>query len=149
MEENILDVLRRALQESKVDGSDKEVAKSYQTIIGDLQRVDKDFITSEQFVSYLKAQLKSINQTKAKLHGQDPDNYSLQSAQYEYILNKWLQQYLPPQLSDSEIRKYFAELVKLNPGITKGMLMRAIKEEFPGRYDGGIAAQVAGEFNKN
>ena len=48
MEENILDVLRRALQESKVNGSDKEVAKSYQTIIGDLQRVDKDFITSEQ-----------------------------------------------------------------------------------------------------
>lgn len=147
MEENILDVLRRALQESKVDGSDKEVAKSYQTIIEDLQRVDKDFITSEQFVSYLKAQLKSINQTKAKLHGQDLNNYSLQSAQYEYILNKWLQQYLPPQLSDSEIRKYFAELVKLNPGITKSMLMKAIKEEFPGRYDGGIAAQVAGEFN--
>ncbi|WWD11461.1 tRNA amidotransferase [Escherichia phage SmurfNell] len=147
MEENILNVLRRALQESKIDGSDKEVAKSYQTIIEDLQRVDKDFITSEQFVSYLKAQLKSINQTKAKLHGQDLDNYSLQSAQYEYILNKWLQQYLPPQLSDSEIRKYFAELVKLNPGITKSMLMKAIKEEFPGRYDGGIAAQVAGEFN--
>ncbi|QXV84634.1 recombination-related exonuclease [Escherichia phage SuperGirl] len=147
MEENILNVLRRALQESKIDGSDKEVAKSYQTIIEDLQRVDKDFITSEQFVSYLKAQLKSINQTKAKLHGQDLDNYSLQSAQYEYILNKWLQQYLPPQLSDSEIRKYFAELVTLNPGITKSMLMKAIKEEFPGRYDGGIAAQVAGEFN--
>lgn len=147
MEENILDVLRRALQDSKFNGSDKEVAKSYQTIIGDLQRIDKDFITSEQFVSYLKAQLKSINQMKAKLHGQDLDSYSLQSAQYEYILNKWLQEYLPPQLSDTEIRKYFAELVKLNPGITKGMLMKAIKENFPGRYDGGTAAQIAGEFN--
>lgn len=98
MEENILDVLRRALQDSKFNGSDKEVAKSYQTIIGDLQRIDKDFITSEQFVSYLKAQLKSINQMKAKLHGQDLDSYSLQSAQYEYILNKWLQEYLPPSV---------------------------------------------------
>ncbi|ELI5798122.1 GatB/YqeY domain-containing protein [Salmonella enterica] len=147
MEENILDVLRRALQESKFDGSDKEVVKSYQTIIGDLQRVDKDFITSEQFVAYLKAQLKSIELTKAKLTGTDLQNYSLQSAQYEYILNQYLQKYLPPQLSVNEIRTYFAELVKLNPGITKGTLMKAIKEEFPGQYDGKTAAQVAGEFN--
>lgn len=147
MEENILDVLRRALQESKVNGSDKEVAKSYQTIIGDLQRVDKDFITAEQFVSYLKAQLKSIQATKAKLRGEDLANYSLQSAQYEYILNMWLERYLPPQLSSTEIRKYFAELVNLNPGITKGTMMKMIKEEFPGRYDGKLAAQVAGEFN--
>lgn len=147
MEENILDVLRRALQKSKVNGSDKEVAKSYQTIIGDLQRVDKDFITSEQFVNYLKAQLKSIEATKAKLRGADLQNYSLQSAQYEYILNSYLEKYLPPQMSSTEIRNYFAELAKLNPGITKGTLMKAIKEEFPGRYDGKLAAQVAGEFN--
>ncbi|QXV85149.1 recombination-related exonuclease [Escherichia phage TrudiGerster] len=147
MEENILDVLRRALQASKVNGSDKEVVKSYQTIIGDLQRVDKDFITSEQFVNYLKAQLKSIEATKAKLQGADLQNYSLQSAQYEYVLNSYLEKYLPPQMSSTEIRNYFAELVKLNPGITKGTLMKAIKEEFSGRYDGKLAAQVAGEFN--
>lgn len=147
MEENILDVLRRALQASKVNGSDKEVVKSYQTIIGDLQRVDKDFITSEQFVNYLKAQLKSIEATKAKLQGADLQNYSLQSTQYEYVLNSYLEKYLPLQMSSTEIRNYFAELVKLNPGITKGTLMKAIKEEFSGRYDGKLAAQVAGEFN--
>lgn len=147
MEENILSVLRRALQKSKLDGSDKEIAKIYQTIIGDLQRVDKDFITSDQFLAYLKAQLKSIDTTKTKLSGKDLATYSLDNAQFEYILSYWLHQYQPVQLTETEIRKYFAELVKLNPSINKGLLMRAIKEEFPGRYDGKVAAQIAGEFN--
>ncbi len=48
---------------------------------------------------------------------------------YEQLLYSMLQEYQPSQLTETEIRKYFAELVKLNPGITKAF-NETIKAEF-------------------
>ncbi|WDR22167.1 hypothetical protein PJM41_0082 [Salmonella phage vB_SenS_UTK0009] len=144
MGENILMTLRGLLSVARIHG-DKERALNLQTMIGDLQRIDKDVVTREQFVAYLKAQVKALE--TAKQRAIDIGTKVPTDVDYEQLLYSMLQEYQPSQLTETEIRKYFAELVNLNPGINKGTLMKTIKEEFPGRYDGRMAAQIAGEFN--
>ncbi|EJT0117287.1 GatB/YqeY domain-containing protein [Salmonella enterica] len=144
MGENILMTLRGLLSVARIHG-EKERALNLQTMIGDLQRIDKDVVTRDQFVAYLKAQVKALE--TAKQRAVDVGTKVPTDVDYEQLLYSMLQEYQPSQLTETEIRKYFAELVKLNPGINKGTLMKAIKEEFPGRYDGRMAAQIAGEFN--
>lgn len=145
MGENILLTLRGLLSLARIHG-DKERALNLQTMIGDLQRIDKDIVNRDEFVSYLKAQIKAIETSKQR--ALDVGVKVPVDADYERLLYSMLQEYQPAQLSETDIRKYFAELVKLNPGITKGTLMKAIKEEFSGRYEGRMAAQIAGEFNQ-
>ncbi|WCX68775.1 tRNA amidotransferase [Salmonella phage GSW6] len=144
MGENILMTLRGLLSVARIHG-EKERALNLQTMIGDLQRIDKDVVTREQFVAYLKAQVKALE--TAKQRAIDVGTKVPTDVDYEQLLYSMLQEYQPSQLTETEIRKYFAELIKLNPGINKGTLMKAIKEEFPGRYDGRMAAQIAGELN--
>lgn len=143
MGENILMTLRGLLSLARTHG-DKERALNLQTMIGDLQRIDKDIITRTEFVAYLKAQIKALENAKQraiKVGTKVPADVD-----YEQLLYSMLQEYQPSQLTETEIRKYFAELVKLNPGITKALLMKTIKAEFPGRYDGKTTALIASEF---
>lgn len=144
MGKNILMTLRGLLSVARIHG-DKERALNLQTMIGDLQRIDKDVVTRTEFVAYLKAQIKALE--TAKQRAIEVGTKVPTDIDYEQLLYSMLQEYQPSQLTETEIRKYFAELVNLNPGINKGTLMKAIKEEFPGRYDGRMAAQIAGEFN--
>ncbi|AJA41579.1 hypothetical protein DT57C_000059 [Escherichia phage DT57C] len=143
MGENILMTLRGLLSLARIHG-DKERAINLQTMIGDLQRINKDVVTRTEFVAYLKAQIKALETAKQraiKVGTKVPTDVD-----YEQLLYFMLQEYQPSQLTETEIRKYFAELVKLNPGITKALLMKTIKAEFPGRYDGKTAALIASEF---
>ncbi|CUR49010.1 hypothetical protein SLUR09_00124 [Escherichia phage slur09] len=143
MGENILTTLRGLLSLARTHG-DKERALNLQTMIGDLQRIDKDIVTRTEFVAYLKAQIKALENAKQraiKVGTKVPTDVD-----YEQLLYSMLQEYQPSQLTETEIRKYFAELVKLNPGITKALLMKTIKAEFPGRYDGKTTALIASEF---
>lgn len=56
---------------------------------------------------------------------------------------EFLQEFIPQQMSENEIRSFFA-----TSGLTnKGKLMKAIKDAHPNKYDGALAAQIAGEFN--
>lgn len=143
MGENILMTLRGLLSLARTHG-DKERALNLQTMIGDLQRIDKDIVTRTEFVAYLKAQIKALENAKQraiKVGTKVPTDVD-----YEQLLYSMLQEYQPSQLTETEIREYFAELVKLNPGITKALLMKTIKAEFPGRYDGKTTALIASEF---
>ena len=143
MGENILMTLRGLLSLARIHG-DKERALNLQTMIGDLQRINKDVVTRTEFVAYLKAQIKALETAKQraiKVGMKVPVDVD-----YEQLLYSMIQEYQPSQLTETEIRKYFAELVKLNPGITKALLMKTIKAEFPGRYDGKTTALIASEF---
>lgn len=146
MGENMLEVLRNLLERARYK-SDYDKMKAIQTVIGDLQRVDKDYVSSEQLLSYVKAQLKAEERSysKAKELGID-----YKSDPVYFLLLKDLEfDFAPQQLTEVQIREYFADLIVSNPRMNKGQLMKAIKEEYAGRYDGKLAAQIAGEFHKN
>ncbi|QDK00026.1 hypothetical protein BNKMLPFJ_00156 [Escherichia phage vB_EcoS-26175IV] len=141
---NMIRVLRELIEAARKRGDTVSV-KHLSTILGDLQRIDKDCVTKLEFTNWIKSQFKAIENTQAAAEKANieytPD------AEYLDLLAGLEYEYALEQLSEVQIRNYFAELVKLNSGITKGQLMKAIKEEFPGRYEGKVAAQVAGEFN--
>ena len=58
---------------------------------------------------------------------------------------EWLSQYLPEQLSTSELRRVIIQIKaeQENPNI--GSIMKALKERFAGRYDGKTASGVVKE----
>lgn len=61
---------------------------------------------------------------------------------------EFLKEFIPAQLTEYQIREFMR--TKFEDGLTnKGLLMKALKEQFgPTNYDGKLAAQIAGEFNK-
>ena len=142
MGENMLTVLRAMLEVARFKGQN---LKPLQTVIGDLQRINKDFVSKDQMLAYVKAQIKSVEKTVAQAQklGQhyEPDHDFLT------LLADLEHEYTPPQLTESQLRSYFADLILTNPSMNKGMLMKALKEEFEGFYDGKFAAQIAGEFH--
>lgn len=146
MGQNMLYVIRALIEDARKQGR-SDLVNHYKTIYGDLERINKDLITETDFTLWLKAQFKSI-ETAAKKAEECGAEYN-PDHDYLNILAYLEYKYASKQLTESEIRSYFAELVKLNPGINKGLLMKALKEEYPGRYDGKVAAQIAGEFNSN
>ena len=146
MGENMLEILRGMLECARYK-ADYDKMKAVQTVIGDLQRVDKDYVSRDQLVAYVKAQMKAEERSAKKAQElnitYDPDHV------YLSLLADLEFDFAPQQLTEVQIRQYFAELTKLNPNLNKGLLMKAIKEEFTGLYDGKLAAQIAGEFHKN
>ena len=141
---NMIRVLRELIEAARKRGDTVSV-KHLSTILGDLQRIDKDCVTKLEFTNWLKSQFKAIESTQASAEKANVEYTP--DAEYLDLLAGLEYEYALQQLTETQIRNYFAELVKLNPGINKGLLMKAIKQEFPGRYDGKVAAQIAGEFN--
>ena len=140
---NMIRVLRELIEKARKQGDTVSV-KHLSTILGDLQRIDKDCVSRLEFTNWIKSQFKAIENTmtsaaKANIEYIPDAEYLdlLAGLEYEYALE---------QLTEVQIREYFAELVKLNPGITKALLMKTIKAEFPGRYDGKTTALIASEF---
>ncbi|WNL62732.1 hypothetical protein [Escherichia phage Es2] len=140
---NMIRVLRELIEKARKHGDTVSV-KHLSTILGDLQRIDKDCVSRLEFTNWIKSQFKAIENTmtsaaKANIEYTPDAEYLdlLAGLEYEYALE---------QLTEVQIREYFAELVKLNPGITKALLMKTIKAEFPGRYDGKTTALIASEF---
>lgn len=146
MGENMLEVLRGMLERARYK-ADYDKMKAVQTVIGDLQRVNKDYVSREQLVAYVKAQMKAEERSAKKAQElnipYNPDHV------YLSLLADLEFDFAPQQLTEAQIRSYFAELINLNPGVNKGLLMKTIKQEFAGRYDGKLAAQIASEFHKN
>lgn len=141
---NMLEVLREMMENARKNGY-PESAKALSTIIGDLQRINKDYVSKDELLAYIKASIKAAEKSHeqaAKLGIQYESD-----ADFFQVLADLEDEFGYPQLTEVQIRQYFAELVKLNPSINKGLLMKTIKAEFPGMYDGKLAAQIAGEFH--
>lgn len=110
----------------------------YTTFKGDLIRKFGKEPTWDEAAAHSKAVIKSYEVAKdealkvGQIFNTDPEEI------------EFLCEFIPQQMSENEIRAFFA-----NSGIiNKGLLMKAIKEEYPNQYNGKLAAKVAGEFNK-
>lgn len=140
---NMIRVLRELIEDARKRGDTVSV-KHLSTILGDLQRIDKDCVSRLEFTNWIKSQFKAIENTRIAAEKSNVDYTP--DAEYLDLLAGLEYEYALEQLTEVQIREYFAELVKLNPGITKALLMKTIKAEFPGRYDGKTTALIASEF---
>lgn len=143
---NYLEVLMGMLSAARLK-NEKENMKALQTIIGDLQRISKDYISQEQLISYINSQFKanekSLNEAKRRGVAYTPD-YTFLSLLVELKVDFGYQ-----LLTEDEIFRYFFGLCTLNPGINKGQMMRALKAEFSGKYDGIQASIIASKVFEN
>lgn len=142
---NMLRELLRLIEEARKSGDTKSV-NHLKTIYGDLQRIDLHTVTKLDFTKWLKAQFKAIEaaQEKAEKLGvnYEPDYDYLQ------VLANLEHNYALTQMDEHSIRDYFSKMVSDNPNLNKGQLMKALKDQYEGRYDGKLAAKIAGEFHK-
>lgn len=140
---NMIRVLQELLELARRNKNRHQVT-IYSTILGELQRINKNCITKLEFTTWLKSQFKAIETAvdKANEHGvaYDPDH------EYLYILADLEYKYALKQMTDVQIRDFFARELQTNPGANKGQLMKAIKEYYNGRYDGKVAAMIVSGF---
>lgn len=144
MGQNILIVLREMMENARKNGY-PESAKALSTILGDMQRINKDYVGKDDLLAYIKSSIKAAE--KAHEQAAKLGLVFKTDADFFQVLADLEDEFGTPQLTEYEIRNYFGNLVKFNPKINKGQLMKALKEEFPGAYDGKLAAKIAGEFH--
>lgn len=142
MGENMLTVLREMLDSVRRNGYQESVV-AVSTVIGDLQRVDKDYVSREDLLKYIKSQNKAIEVTASKANELGIE-YTPDFA-FTELLDELVERYAPLQLSEEHLTSYFNAVIALNidTAVTKAILMRLLKAEFYGRYDGKLASQVA------
>jgi uncharacterized protein YqeY len=54
-----------------------------------------------------------------------------------------IESFLPKQLSAADLEKALSQLKAETPGLNMGTAMKALKEKFPGQYDGKQASEIA------
>lgn len=141
MGENMLTVLREMLDSVRRNGYQESVV-AISTVIGDLQRVNKDYVSREDLLKYIKSQNKAIEVTasKAKELGIE---YTPDFAFTELLDELW-ERYAPKMPSEADYMACFKTILLVHPDANKGELMRQLRimaQNTP--YDGKLAAQVA------
>lgn len=126
----------------KSGNSERKVVLDY--ILGELQKADKSASAKgtddERATAIIKAYVKSLKDFIAQ-HGQGrPD----EAAKYEKEI-AILMDYLPRQLTDSEIRAEVKALVEAGVS-SKGLIMAELKKRHGAALDGRLAAEIAGEM---
>ncbi|MEY8802057.1 GatB/YqeY domain-containing protein [Leisingera sp. XS_AS12] len=107
------------------------------TLIGEIDTKTKSFnparkMTDEEVVGVVKKFLKNIGETLSHAEGRADGKILAEKAA--------LEQYLPAQMSDEELRA-FAE-AKAAEGMNMGQIMGALKAERGGQYDGKKASGI-------
>lgn len=59
---------------------------------------------------------------------------------------KIISQYLPKQLACDELKDAIVKIVLENPGANLGLVMRVLKEQYSGLYDGKAASELANQI---
>ena len=57
-----------------------------------------------------------------------------------------IQDFLPKQLSETELQTIITDMKTQNPTIVMGIVMKNLKESFAGQYDGKLASKLAKEI---
>ncbi len=115
------------------------------TLIGEASIIGKNGgnreVTDQEVITVIKKFIKSIDDTL---------NYlgvaSSFTVQYQVVASEkaMLEKYLPSQMTEEELIQAIAE-VKFAP---KGIIMKFLKDNFAGKYDGKLASKVIDELER-
>jgi uncharacterized protein YqeY len=102
---------------------------------GEAERVGKDMgnreTTDEEAIAMVQKFLKNARETQ----GLAPSDKIAAEI-------KLLEAYLPQQMSPDELREVVLTVRRENPAANMGVVMKHLKDNFGGRYDGKTASQV-------
>lgn len=102
----------------------------------------KDYVlTDNDFLNVISKQVKTHKESiEMFTQGKRQDLVNRETAEL-----KILQNYLPAQLSESEIRSLISEIRKNNPSADFGILIRLAMTELKGQADGALVARILKE----
>lgn len=135
----IFDAIKEDFKEARVAGN-KLASGLLSTVVGEIENKAKMVdgmkqVAEESVVSTLKTFIKNVDTFK--------DNVTDTVTHAKLMAEKQiLEKYLPSQLSEDELRDIFASIDHSNMGI----MMKHLKDNYSGRYDGSVASKVAKEF---
>lgn len=114
-------------------------ASPLQTFIGEVEMMAKnkqqESPTDEQCIATLKRFCDKIDETIALITDQSKiEALQAEKASYE--------QFVPKQLSQSELIEVVKQFVSNNPGSKMGQIMAHLKANYAGLYDGKMASDV-------
>lgn len=119
------------------------------TLLGEAVAVGKNDgnreTTDVEVIKTVQKFVKNINETIGSLKSDDPRVTVLM------IERDVLEKYLPKQLSANELRQTVQTLVD---GLTekspkqKGVIMKALRDQYDGQYDGKLASDIVSELLK-
>ena len=128
---------------------DSITASLLTTLIGEAEMVGKNAnreVTDQEVVATIKKFIKNIDETLKVLDGTGIDAVKVDVARAEKTI---LEQFLPKQLSEAEIRALISDF--LDVGETRpnmGEVMKHMKSNYDGQYDGKVVSRIAGELLK-
>ena len=54
-----------------------------------------------------------------------------------------IEEFLPRQMSEADLERIMSELRAADPAMNMGLLMKTLKERYPGQYDAKMASEIA------
>lgn len=116
-------------------------ANALTALVGEAVMVGKNagnrVSTDEEVVATVRKFLKNLDETRRNLLAHNKD---VAACEEEIQI---ISQYLPKQLACDELKDAIVKIVLETPGANLGIVMRVLKEKYPGLYDGKVASELA------
>jgi uncharacterized protein YqeY len=150
---SLLDTLKAAqiaARKSRASTEDAVRASLLTTLIGEASAVGKNAgnreSTDVEVIAVAKKFLKNMDETRRLLEGSPSAREALQRLDIEEAC---LSEFLPKQMSSQELLLTLRELAGQLGAVSAkdmGRLMKALKEQYEGQYDGKLASQLCKEL---
>lgn len=133
---NTLSKIKEQRTQARIN-KDMFVANTLTTVVGDLETAQKRGaeIDDAYVVAYLK---KAIQTAKENFKHSGGDDAFINEV-------KILEQYLPKQLTETELSDIVNHYVDNAPDCNIGQVMGYLKQQYPGLYDGKVASGLVKE----
>lgn len=108
------------------------------TLIGEIETKSKNVgkpLSNEDVVALIKKFIKGIEES---LVVRQNDTLVVQK--------ELLESYLPKQLSETNLRSVILTIIAKQEKPNVGLVMKSLKEEYSGMYDGAVASKIAKEL---
>ena len=116
------------------------------TLLSDIQMIGKNALresTDLEATSIVKKFIKGIDDTIALLTDSNEHKVMFDKLRQEKEI---LYKYLPIQLGDDELRYVILNAIDTRTCTTMPLLMKFLKDMYPGQYDGALASKIAKEL---
>jgi len=144
MNDQILKTRLQTAMKAAMKAQEREKLQTIRSVLSAIQYVEmeKGDIDDQGIIAVLKSELK-------KRH--EEIEFAEKAGRKEQIapLNleiAVIEEFLPSQLSASDINKFLSEQYSDKSGLTIGGVMKVLNESFPGQVDGKIASSIIREF---
>lgn len=95
--------------------------------------------TSKAPIAEMDVLIKHVKKLRDSLENFPPENELRKKTEREIIA---LTDYLPKQLSETEVKGFIQEIISKTPGINAGLVMKELSPKIKGQFDSKIANEL-------